>query len=129
MVRQWESQYLLVTRHIRFGRIAVLRVHPDQSGAVGGDALAAHRSRCGRREAPIAGMVMALINWRVPARLRGKFVLLKRAIGVVASAFQLGERGIVASARGLRVGRASGGVVVGQTIDDVSARRKHQSIT
>ena len=31
----------------------------------------------------MAGMVMALINWRVPARLRGKFVLLKRAIGVV----------------------------------------------
>jgi hypothetical protein len=48
--------------------------------------------------------------------------LLKRAIGVVASAFQLaGERGIVASrARGLRVGRASGGVVVGQPIDDVA---------
>jgi hypothetical protein len=66
-------------------------------------------------------MVMALINWRVSARLRGKFVLLKRAIGMVASAFQLaGERGIVASrARRLRVGRASGGVVVGQTIDDV----------
>ena len=64
---------------------------------------------------------MALINWRVPARLRGKFVLLKRAIGMVASAFQLaGERGIVASrARGLRVGRASDGAVVGQTIDDV----------
>ncbi len=102
VVRQWESQYLLVSRHIRFGRIAVLRVHPDQSAAVGGDALAAHRSRCGRREAPIAGMVMALINWRVPARLRGKFVSLKRAIGVAASAFQLaGERGMIAGrARG-----------------------------
>ena len=105
VVRQWESQYLPVTRHIRFGHIAVPRVHPDQSGAVGGDALAAHRARCGRREAPIAGMVMGLINWRVPARLRGKFVCLKRAIGVVASAFQLaGERGIAASrARRLRV--------------------------
>ena len=31
----------------------------------------------------MAGMVMALIDWRVPARLRGKIVLLKRAIGVV----------------------------------------------
>ena len=39
-----------------------------------GDALAAHRSRCRRGEGPIAGMIVGLINWRVPARLRGKVV-------------------------------------------------------
>lgn len=29
------------------------------------------------------GLINWRINWRVPARLRGKIVLLKRAIGVV----------------------------------------------